>query len=127
MLSRKYVGSPFLHLLCVKLFTNMDLHAKSCSMQPNSDHSSIVVSIWLKFRCTIVTVLYSSMKLVVIARITHKFGYSLRGESAVDHRWLHRGMRISATAAMSTSGMLAVELMSGSVTSDKFFDHVKEI
>ena len=29
----------------------------------------------------------------------------------MDHRWLHRGTRISAIAAMSTSGILAVELV----------------
>ena len=56
---------------------------------------------------------------------TRRFGYAMRGESAVDHRWLHRGTRISAIAAMSTSGILAVELMSGSVNGDKFFDYVR--
>ena len=54
---------------------------------------------------------------------TRKFGYAMRGESAVDHRWLHRGTRVSAIAAMSTSGILAVELMSGSVNGEKFFDY----
>ena len=43
----------------------------------------------------------------------------------MDHRWLHRGTRISAIAAMSTSGILAVELMSGSVNGDKFFDYIR--
>ena len=42
---------------------------------------------------------------------THKFGYAMKGESAVDHRWLHRGTRISAIATMTTTGILAVELM----------------
>ena len=39
-----------------------------------------------------------------------KLGYAMRGESAVDHIWLHRGTRISAIAAMSTSGMLDVRI-----------------
>ena len=56
---------------------------------------------------------------------TRKFGYAMRGESAVDHRWLHRGNRISAIAAMTTTGILAVELMKGSVNGDKFFDYVR--
>ena len=43
----------------------------------------------------------------------------------MDHRWLHRGTRVSAIAAMSTSGIMAVELMSGSVNSKKFFDYVR--
>ena len=55
---------------------------------------------------------------------TRRFGYAMRGESAVDHWWLHRGTRISAIAAMSTSGIVAVELMSGSVNGDKFFDYI---
>lgn len=53
------------------------------------------------------------------------FGYAMRGESAVDHRWFHRGKRISAIAAMSNSGILGVELMSGSVNGDRFFDYVR--
>ena len=56
---------------------------------------------------------------------TCRYSYAMRGERAVDHRWLHRGTRISAIAAMSTSGILAVELMSGSVNGDKFFDYVR--
>ena len=56
---------------------------------------------------------------------THRFGHAMRGESAVDHRWLHRDTRISAIVAMSTSGILAVEMMSGSVNGDKFFDYVR--
>ena len=34
---------------------------------------------------------------------TRKFGYALRGFSAIDHRLLHRGTRISAIAAISTT------------------------
>ena len=49
----------------------------------------------------------------------------MRGESGVDHRWLHRGTRISAIAAMSACGILAVKLMSGSVNGDKSFDYVR--
>ena len=52
---------------------------------------------------------------------TRKFGYALRGEPAVEHRWVHRGIRMSAIAAMTTSGMLAVELKTGSVNGDVFF------
>ena len=54
---------------------------------------------------------------------TRKFGYALRGEPAVEHRWIHRGSRISAIAAI-TSGILAVELQTGSVNGD-FFDYVR--
>lgn len=56
---------------------------------------------------------------------TRKFGYAMRGESAVEHRWVHRGNRISAIAAMTTTGILAVELMTGSVNGDHFFDYVR--
>ena len=56
---------------------------------------------------------------------TRKFGYALRGEAAVEHRWLHRGSKISAIAAMTTSGMLAVELKTGSVNGDDFFNYIR--
>ena len=56
---------------------------------------------------------------------TRKFGYAMKGESAVDHRWLHRGTRISAIAAMTITGVLAVELMKDSVNGDRFFDYVR--
>ena len=46
----------------------------------------------------------------------------MKGESVVDHMWLHRGTRISAIAAMTTTGILAVELMKGSVKGDRLFD-----
>ena len=56
---------------------------------------------------------------------TRKFGYALRGFSAIDHTLLHRGTRISAIAAISTTGVLAVELMTGTVNGDIFFDYVR--
>ena len=55
---------------------------------------------------------------------THRFGYALR-EAAVEHRWVHRGSRISAITAMTTSGMLAVELKTGSVNGEDFFDYIR--
>ena len=42
-----------------------------------------------------------------------RFGYSLRGESPVVHRLLHRGRRISAIAAMSMNGLVAYDLVHG--------------
>ena len=55
---------------------------------------------------------------------TRKFGYAMKVETAVDHRWLHRDTRIAATPAMTTTGILADELMKGSVNGDRFFDYV---
>ena len=55
---------------------------------------------------------------------TRKFRYALGDEPAVEHRWVHRGTRISAIAAI-TSGMLAVELKTGSVNGDDCFDYVR--
>ena len=54
-----------------------------------------------------------------------KFGYGLRGESPVYHRLLHRGRRISAIAAMSTNGLVAYNLVHGSVNGDKFLEFVQ--
>ena len=54
-----------------------------------------------------------------------KYGYALRGERAICHRLLVRGQRISSISAMSTEGMLAVELTTNSVNREKFFDFVR--
>jgi len=56
---------------------------------------------------------------------TRTFGYTLRVEHARDVRLLHRGTRISAIAAMCTTGILAVDLISGTVNGEKFFDYVR--
>ena len=53
-----------------------------------------------------------------------KYGYTLRGERAVCPRLLIRGQRISSISAMSTEGILAVELTKESVNGEKFFDFV---
>lgn len=53
------------------------------------------------------------------------FGYAMRGENAVEHRWLHRGCRISAIAAMTRDGILVTQLLKGSVIGDHFFDFVR--
>ena len=54
-----------------------------------------------------------------------KFGYSLRGERAECHRLLVRGKRISAIAAISTDGLVDVELVTGTVDADLFYDFVR--
>ena len=54
-----------------------------------------------------------------------KFGYSIRGERPVYHRFLHRGKRVSIIAALCTEGMVAIELISGAVNAEKFFDFVR--
>ena len=54
-----------------------------------------------------------------------KFGYALKGESPVYHRLLHRGRRISAIAAMSISGVLAYNLVRGSVNGERFLEFVQ--
>ena len=80
---------------------------------------------YMEFRCTTVTALCLLMKQVAVARIIHVHLAMPREGSAVDRRWLHRDTRILAIAAMLTSGILAVELMSGIVNGDKFFDYVR--
>ena len=54
-----------------------------------------------------------------------KYGYALRGERAICRRLLVRGKRISAVAALSSEGLVALELMDGSVDGDAFFDFVR--
>ena len=54
-----------------------------------------------------------------------KFGYSLRGEAAVSHQILHRGRRISAIAAMSTNGVVAYDLVQGTVNGQRFLEFLQ--
>ena len=51
-----------------------------------------------------------------------KCGYTLRGEYPVYHRFLHCGQRISAIAALSADGVIALELTKGTVDGSKFVD-----
>ena len=54
----------------------------------------------------------------------HRFGYALRGECPVYHRLLHRGKRISATAGICSTGLLALELKNKTNNGDTFYDFV---
>ena len=51
-----------------------------------------------------------------------KFGYALRGEPPVYHRFLLRGTRISAITAMCTEGVVDYSLTDGTVNAENFFD-----
>ena len=54
-----------------------------------------------------------------------RFGYALLGECPVYHRLLHKGKRISATAGICTTGLLALELKKGTNNGDAFYDFVR--
>ena len=54
-----------------------------------------------------------------------RFGYSLRGLPPVCHRFLVRGVRVSAISAICSEGLIGVELTTGSVNGDKFLDFVR--
>ena len=54
-----------------------------------------------------------------------KYGYALRGMRPVTHRFLSRGRRTNAIAAMSQDGMIALELVSGAVDGGIFFDAIQ--
>ena len=54
-----------------------------------------------------------------------RFGYGFRGERPVCHRILHRGKRVSAIAALSVEGVVALSLTSETVNGDTFFDFVR--
>ena len=53
-----------------------------------------------------------------------KMGYAMRGDRPVYHRILHRGQRISAIAAMSSDGVIALGLQEGTYNGDKFVEFV---
>lgn len=54
-----------------------------------------------------------------------KFGYAIRGDTPTYHRILVRGQRISAVAAISADGLVAVDLESGSVDSEFLYDFIR--
>ena len=56
---------------------------------------------------------------------TRKFGYALKGESPVYHRWLVRGQRISAIAAICYGGLVAYDLTTGTVNGEQFLEFVQ--
>ena len=56
---------------------------------------------------------------------TRKFGYSLRGESPIYHRWLVRGQRISAIAEICCDGLVTYELTTGTVNGELFLQFVQ--
>ena len=54
-----------------------------------------------------------------------RFGYAFRGLRPVSRRLLTRGQRINAIAGLSSSGIVAVETVQGSVTGEKFYDFLR--
>ena len=54
-----------------------------------------------------------------------KFGYELHGQTPQHHRFLVRGKRISAIAAISSDGFFGADLTTGNVNGGKFFGFVR--
>ena len=54
-----------------------------------------------------------------------RYGYALRGQRPVYHRFLERGKRVSAICALSMNGVLCVDLTHGTVDGSKFFDFIR--
>lgn len=54
-----------------------------------------------------------------------KFGYSLRGLAPVYTRLLVRGTRVSSVVAMSSQGIIAIDMTTGTMNGDKFFDFIR--
>ena len=52
----------------------------------------------------------------------HRFGYALWGKSPIRHGILHKGGRISAIAAIASTGIVAVDMTTGTVNGAVFFD-----
>ena len=54
-----------------------------------------------------------------------KYGYALRGITPVYTRFISRGERMNAIASMSTEGIIALEIVKGSVNGDIFYDFLR--
>ena len=57
----------------------------------------------------------------------HRFGYALRGKSSIQHGIIHKGGRISAIAAVASTGVVAIDMMTGSVNEEVFFGFVRTL
>ena len=53
-----------------------------------------------------------------------RFGFALRGKSPIQHGMMHKGGRISAIAAIASTG---VDMKTGSVNGEVFFDFVRTL
>lgn len=53
-----------------------------------------------------------------------RFDYALRGVEPVYHRFLYRGTRITALAAISSDGVIDHEMVKGSVNGKLFCDGI---
>ena len=53
-----------------------------------------------------------------------RFGYALQGKSPIQHGILHKGGRITAIASIASIGVIAVDMTTGSVNGEVFFDIV---
>ena len=54
-----------------------------------------------------------------------RFGYALRGMTPTPHRLLARGKRVNAIAALSSSGVVAVDIITETVSGKEFFDFLR--
>ena len=54
-----------------------------------------------------------------------KYGYALRSVTPASHRFVYRGCRTNAIAAMTNSGIIALELTTSLVNGEMFFDFVR--
>ncbi len=54
-----------------------------------------------------------------------KFGYQIRGLPPVYHRYLVRGTRLSTISALSSEGLIAHEIMTGTTNGDKLYDFLQ--
>ena len=54
-----------------------------------------------------------------------RYGYALRGERAVERRFLARGIRTNAIAAISSVGVVAYQLLQCSIDAQVFFDFIR--
>lgn len=54
-----------------------------------------------------------------------RYGYAIRGQRAITHRFQVRGRRITSVAAISSSGLLDVHHTTSTGTGDYFFDFIR--
>lgn len=56
---------------------------------------------------------------------SRRYGYALRGQAPVVNRFLSRGIRANAIAAISSSGLVSLEVVTTTVNGEMFFDYVR--
>ncbi len=101
-------------------YREMAIQGRKSRKLLNSDVLNTGVPLWLRSLTIQVTFLCGWMKQSVIT-----FESLVIGLPPICHRYLVRGTRLSTISALSSEGLIAHEIMTGTTNGDKFYDFLR--